>query len=141
MIQNIIQKINYYSVFICKQTPSNFSMKQDISLSEFALAELYDKFKNLYKKFVQKRNHVIIDEIGAADKNNTQGRIAFGKYYLFSSFIWDNDNLNNSTISDDIFRHLQRDGLVSTSSNFISPLMKAGQNPLHKEEKNVSVSV
>lgn len=73
MIQNIIQKINYYSVFICKQTPSNVSMKQDISLSEFALAELYDKFKNLYKKFVQKRSHVIIDEIGVADKNNTQG--------------------------------------------------------------------
>lgn len=49
--------------------------------------------------------------------------------------------MNNSTISDDIFRHLQRDGLVSSSSIFISPLTKAGQNPLLKEEKNVSVSV
>ena len=125
-------------------TPYDFAMKPDMELSEFTLdyrAELYDKFKNLYQKFVQKGHHVVIGEMGAVDKNNTEGRIAWGKYYLescrkfqFSAFVWDNGYWNNSATCDDIFGHLQRDSLEWTTPSFISAMIKAGQNPLQEGE-------
>jgi hypothetical protein len=120
-----------------------------MSLSEFTLDyrdELYDKFKNLYLKFVKKGHHVVIGEMGAVDKNNTQGRIAWGKYYLescrkfqFSAFVWDNGYWNNSATCDDIFGHLQRDSLTWTTPSYISALIKAGQNPLQEEVELFSV--
>lgn len=69
--------------------------------------------KKLYQKFVKKILHIVIGKMGAVDKNNTQERIAFGKYYLesykkfqFSAFFWDNGFWNNSAACDDIFRVL-----------------------------------
>ena len=130
-------------------TPYDFAMKPDMELSEFTLdyrQELYDKFKTLYQKFVQKGHHVVIGEMGAVDKNNTQGRIAWGKYYLescrkfqFSAFVWDNGYWNNSATCDDIFGHLQRDSLQWTTPSYISALIKAGQNPLQEEVELFSV--
>ena len=124
-------------------TPYDFAMKPDMELSEFTLdyrAELYDKFKTLYQKFVQSGYHVVIGEMGAVNKNNTQGRIAWGRYYLescrqfqFSAFIWDNGYWDNSQTCDDIFGHLQRDKLEWTTPNFISALIRAGQKPLQEE--------
>ena len=125
-------------------TPYDFAMKPDMELSEFTLdyrADLYDKFKNLYQKFVQKGHHVVIGEMGAVDKNNTEGRIAWGKYFLescrkfqFSAFVWDNGYWNNSATCDDIFGHLQRDSLEWKTPSFISAMIKAGQNPLLEGE-------
>ena len=129
--------------------PYDFAMKPDMELSEFTIdyrAELYDKFTKLYKKFINSGYHVVIGEMGAINKNNTQARIAWGRYYLescrqfqFSAFVWDNGYWNNSNTCDDIFGHLQRDKLEWTAPSFISALIRAGQKPLQDEVEFFSV--
>ena len=126
--------------------PYDFAMNPNMSLNEFTSEyreELYDKFKNVYKKYVAKGHHVVVGEMGVVNKNNTQARIAWGRYYVegcrkfqFSPFIWDNGYYDNTKTCDDIFGHFQRTQLTWENSNFISALIDAGRDPLGNDPNN-----
>ena len=126
--------------------PYDFAMNPNMTLNEFTLeyrAELYEKFTTIYQKFVKKGHRVVVGEMGVVNKNNTQARIAWGKYYLegcrkfeFSAFIWDNGYWDNTKTCDDIFGHFQRSELTWENGNFISSLIQAGRTPLGEEGMN-----
>ena len=123
--------------------PYDFVMNPDMSFNEFTFeyrAELYDKFTNLYKKFILNGHHVVIGEMGIVNKNNTMARGNWGRYYLdscrkfqFSAFIWDNGYWDNTKTCDDIFGNLKRDKLEWAIPNLISVMLRAGQKPLADE--------
>ena len=110
------------------------------TMNEFTLeyrAELYNMFTTLYKLFVQKGYHVVVGEMGVVNKNNTQARVNWGRYYLescrkfqFSAFIWDNRYWDNTKTCDDIFGNLKRNELEWVVPSFISALLRAGMRPL-----------
>ena len=124
--------------------PYDFAMNPDMELDEFTLeyrAELYEKFTTLYNKFVKNGHRVVVGEMGVVNKNNTQARVNWGRYYLescrkfqFSAFIWDNGYWDNSQTCDDIFGNLKRDKLEWAIPAFITALVKAGQKPLSDDD-------
>ena len=129
--------------------PYDFAMNPDMTLNEFTLvyrAELYEKFTTIYKKFVKKGYHVVVGEMGVVNKNNTQERANWGRYYLescrkfqFSAFIWDNGYWDNTKTCDDIFGNLKRNQLEWVIAPFITILLKAGQRPLEENPEIFSV--
>ena len=129
--------------------PYDFAMNPDMTLNEFTLvyrAELYEKFTTIYKKFVKKGYHVVVGEMGVVNKNNTQERANWGRYYLescrkfqFSAFIWDNGYWDNTKTCDDIFGNLKRNELEWVIAPFITILLKAGQRPLEENPDIFSV--
>ena len=126
--------------------PYDFAMNPNMSLNEFTpeyRAELYEKFTTIYKKFVKKGYYVVVGEMGVVNKNNTNARIEWGRYYLegcrkfqFSAFIWDNGYWDNSKTCDDIFGHFQRSQLTWENGNFLSALIQAGSEPLGDTTEN-----
>ena len=69
----------------------------NVQFTEEYRNQLYNNFKQVYRKYVAKGIHVVIEEMGFVNKNNTEERIKWGKYYMencrklqFSAFIWDN---------------------------------------------------
>ena len=120
--------------------PYELVMKPDMDNTKFTDSyrkELYDNFKEVYRKYVAKGIHVIIGEMGFVNKNNTEDRIEWGKFYMnscrelqFSAFIWDNGYWNNNVTCDDIFGHLKREELQWENEELIKEYIKAGQAPL-----------
>ena len=129
--------------------PYDFVMNPDMTKNDFTLeyrAELYEKFTTIYKKFVLNGYHVVVGEMGIVNKNNTQARVNWGRYYLescrkfqFSAFVWDNGYWDNTKTCDDIFGHLKRNELEWTIPSFITALIKAGRKPLLEEVDVYSV--
>ena len=121
-------------------SPYDFVMNPDMSIVDFESghrSELYDKFVNIYNKYVAKGIHVVVGEMGIVNKNNTHARIEWGTYYVegcrnfqFSPFIWDNGYWDNTKTCDDIFGHLKRDRLEWENEELIKEYIKAGQEPL-----------
>ena len=126
--------------------PYDFAMNPNMTMKEFTpeyRAELYEKFTTIYQKYVAKGYHVVVGEMGTVNKNNTQARIAWGKYYVegcrkfqFSAFIWDNGYWDNTKTCDDIFGHFQRTQLTWENGNFISALIDSGKKPLGEDPAN-----
>ena len=84
--------------------------------------------------------------MGVVNKNNTQERANWGRYYLescrkfqFSAFIWDNGYWDNTKTCDDIFGNLKRNELEWVIAPFITILLKAGQRPLEENPEIFSV--
>ena len=72
--------------------------------------------------------------MGAINKNNTEERIKWGKYYIgltrryqISTFLWDNGYWDNTYTCDDIFGHLKRDKLSWAVPDVINSWVKAGK--------------
>ena len=126
--------------------PYDFAMNPNMTLNEFTpeyRAELYEMFKNVYRKYVARGIYVVVGEMGVVNKNNTLARIAWGRYYVegcrkfhFSPFIWDNGVWDNTKTCDDVFGHFQRAQLTWENSNFISTLIRAGNRPLWYNPNN-----
>ena len=93
--------------------PYNFAMNADMSYTTFEesyASELYSDFKNLYESFVLKGHNVIIGEMGVTNKNNTEERIKWAKYYVSTArkfnipcIVWDNEYFDNSKSSGETF--------------------------------------
>ena len=126
--------------------PYDFAMNPDMDLCEFTdeyKKELDDKFVSLYYKFVQKGYNIVAGEMGAVNKNNTEARVEWGKYYVgltrrfqASTFVWDNGYWDNTKTCDDIFGHLKRDKLSWATPEVINAWVNAGKaklwdNPEH----------
>ena len=93
--------------------PYNFAMNSDMSYVTFEESygnELYSDFKNLYETFVLKGHNVIIGEMGVTNKNNTEERVKWAKFYIEASrrfnipcVVWDNEYFDNSKSSGETF--------------------------------------
>ena len=66
--------------------PYNFALNADSTYDKFLESyktELTTNFKALYDKFVSKNIQIILGEMGTLNKNNTEDRINYGKFYRF----------------------------------------------------------
>ena len=102
-------------------TPYNFALNGDMAYTLFIDAyreELYDDFTTLYKKYVSKGHNVVIGEMGTVNKNNTDDRIEWAKYFVrkarkfhMTPVVWDNNAYDNTKGANEIFGHFHRDSL------------------------------
>ena len=102
-------------------SPYNFALNGDMTYTKFTEGyreELYESFSNLYKKYILKNRNVIIGEMGTVNKNNTEERIEWAKYYIkkarkfhMSCVLWDNGIFDNTKGAAEIFGHFHRDTL------------------------------
>ena len=102
-------------------TPYNFALNGDMTYTKFTddyREELYNDFSILYQKYVSKGHNVIIGEMGTVNKNNTEDRIEWAKYFIrksrkfhMSSVVWDNGAFDNTKGASEIFGHFHRDTL------------------------------
>ena len=66
-------------------TPYNFALNADMNYTKFTDSlreELFEDFSTLYKKYTANYHSVIIGEMGTINKNNTEDRIEWAKYYV-----------------------------------------------------------
>jgi hypothetical protein len=115
-------------------SPYELVMKPDMDNTKFTdeyKKQLYGNFKEVFRKYVAKGIHVVIGEMGFVNKNNTEDRIEWGKYYMescrklqFSAFIWDNGYWDNTKTCDDIFGHLKRKDLEWENEELIKEINK-----------------
>ena len=126
----IIVSVHMYS-------PYEFSMNPDMTIDKFTedhQIELHLKFEVLFNMFIKAGYNVIIGEFGAIDKNNTEARLAWGKYYITAArknhmtpFWWDNGKWNNTGTCDDIYGNLKRDELKWVNDELINLYLKIGK--------------
>ena len=123
-------------------SPSEFTESNDILIykDEYNISQ-YDMFHNLYEKFILKGYNIIFGEFGAVNKNNTEERIKWGKYYIetakkhhMSCIIWDNGKMENVLDTKSVFGIYDRrnikwidDNLINSYINFAS--IPSEQNP------------
>ena len=123
--------------------PNDFAMQPNMNITAFTTEnqnQMFEMFKNLYFKYTKKGVHIIVDEMGAVNKNNTDARIAWGVYYLkmarrfqFSAFIWDNGKYDNTETSEDIFGHFIRKDLAWENDEIIDRYLNAAKEPLWED--------
>ncbi|MCH5340120.1 MAG: cellulase family glycosylhydrolase [Acetatifactor sp.] len=77
--------------------PFNFTAQEYPNATTWDKASVDSYLKNMYTSFVQKGIPVIIGEFGSVDKNNTEQRLSWIKYYVetcreygIKCFWWDN---------------------------------------------------
>ena len=123
-------------------SPSEFTESNDILIykDEYNINQ-YDMFHNLYEKFILKGYSIIFGEFGAVNKNNTEERIKWGKYYIetakkhhMSCIIWDNGKMENVLDTKSVFGIYDRrnikwidDNLINSYIDFAS--IPSEQNP------------
>ena len=123
-------------------SPSEFTESNDILIykDEYNINQ-YDIFHNLYEKFILKGYNIIFGEFGAVNKNNTEERIKWGKYYIetakkhhMSCVIWDNGKMENVLDTKSVFGIYDRrnikwidDNLINSYIDFAS--IPSEQNP------------
>ena len=114
---------NRIIVSVHAYTPYNFALNQgsgstdvfDIK-SKKGTGDIDGFMKKLYEKFVSQGIPVLIGEFGALDKNNTEARMQFAAYYVYtarhygmSALFWDN---NAYKTSGENFRLIDRKSLT-----------------------------
>ena len=115
------QRNNKLILSVHMYTPYNFALNENMTYTRFTDAfreELYEDFATLYKKYVANSRSVIIGEMGTVNKNNTDERIEWAKYYVkkarkfhMSVILWDNNIYNNTGGAAEVFGHFHRDTL------------------------------
>ena len=116
------------SDFAGSSKPEEKTYKDDYNIIQ------YDMFFNLYEKFILNGYNIIFGEFGAVNKNNTEERIKWGKYYIetakkfhMSCIIWDNGKMENIVDIKSVFGIYDRrnikwidDNLINSYVNFAS---------------------
>ena len=118
--------------------PYNFALNADNKYTQFLDSykyELESNFRALYGKFVSRNVQVILGEMGTLNKNNTEDRIAYGKFYVsnarknhLSCVLWDNGVWDNRVVGDDI-GELHRDDLTWNIDELITAYLRASKTP------------
>ena len=67
--------------------------------------ELYSDLKNLYESFVLKGHYVVVVEMGVTNKNNTEERVKWGKFFVSTArkfnmpcYVWDTEYFRYSDL-------------------------------------------
>ena len=118
--------------------PYNFALNADSTYDKFLESyktELTTNFKALYDKFVSKNIQIILGEMGTLNKNNTEDRINYGRYYVInarkyhlSCVLWDNGVWDNKVVGDDM-GELHRQDLIWNIQELTDAYIKAGKTP------------
>jgi len=121
-------------------TPYNFAMNADMSYVKFEESyakELYSDFKNLYETFILKGYNVIIGEMGVTNKNNTQERINWAKYYVSTArkfnipaIVWDNQNFKNTKSAAENFGLYYRAKGYWSPSELVDAYVESAKTPM-----------
>ena len=117
-------------------TPSDFAGSKNPNLTEYKEEyniSQYDMYLNLYEKFVLNGYNVIFGEFGSTNKNNTEERIKFGKYFIetakkhhMSCIIWDNGKMSNVNDIKSVFGIYDRREIKWIDDNLIDSYVKSG---------------
>ena len=121
-------------------SPYNFALNADSSYTKFLDSykyELSSNFRALYGKFVSRNIQVVLGEMGTLNKNNTEDRIEYGRYYVtnarkhhLSCILWDNGVWDNKVVGDDI-GELHRDDLTWNIDELITAYIKGAKTPFY----------
>lgn len=94
---NIILSVHYYA-------PWKFSDGSEKTFTDSGKSEIDEKFKELKRKFIDKRIPVIIDEFGCVNSAAESERSAYYEYYIshakgqgIKCFVWDNGKMNGDS--------------------------------------------
>ena len=127
--------------------PYNFAMNKDMNYVTFEEAyanELYSDFKSLYENFVLKGHQVVVGEMGTIDKNNTEARIEWAKFYTENSrkfnlpiVIWDNQFFKNPNYDGETFGCYHRDTLEWDFEEYIDSFVELSKTPFENNPAEV----
>ena len=128
--KKILVSVHMYS-------PYDFALDSDMSKNYFTEAhknELEWNFQQLKKKFVDNGIHVVITEMGATDKWNTEQRIAWGTFYIqrtrqlkMACVIWDNNVWNTNWDAHEKFGLFHRDLGTFEPDSYVTALINAAK--------------
>ena len=120
--------------------PYNFAMNGDMSYTTFEETyanELYSDFKNLYESFILKGHNVIIGEMGVTNKNNTDERVKWAKYYISNArkfqipcVVWDNEYFDNTKSATENFGLYRRGKGEWDPEDLIDAYVEASRTPI-----------
>ena len=120
--------------------PYNFAMNGDMSYTTFEETyanELYSDFKNLYESFILKGHNVIIGEMGVTNKNNTEERVKWAKYYISNArkfqipcVVWDNEYFDNTKSATENFGLYRRGKGEWDPEDLIDAYVEASRTPI-----------
>ena len=123
-------------------TPSDFAGASKpeavIYKDEYNMAQ-YEMFLNLYEKYILNGYGVIFGEFGAVNKNNTEERIKWGKYYIETAkkhhigcIIWDNGKMENIIDIKSVFGIYDRREIKWVDDNLINSYIKFASIPMEE---------
>ncbi len=128
--KKILVSVHMYS-------PYDFALDSDMNKNYFTEAhknELEWNFQQLKKKFVDNGIHVVITEMGATDKWNTEQRIAWGTFYIqrtrqlkMACVIWDNNVWNTNWDAHEKFGLFHRDLGTFEPDSYVTALINAAK--------------
>jgi hypothetical protein len=121
-------------------SPYNFASNGDMTYNNFNIDyinELENSFHILKYKFVDNGHYVIITEMGASDKMNTDQRIAWGTFFVKRSrqlgmacVVWDNKRWNNDYDGDEKYGLYHRDKLTFEPDSLVDAFINAAKTPI-----------
>ena len=122
-------------------SPSDFagSNIEIINYKEEYNISQYDMFISLYEKYILGGYSVIFGEFGAINKNNTEERKKWGKYYIetakkhhMSCVIWDNGKMENIKDTESVFGIYDRRNISWIDDNLINSYIKSSSIPMEE---------
>ncbi len=130
-------KIKRILVSVHMYTPYDFAMNGDMSKNYFSdqgRNELESNFNALKNKFINNGIYVVITEMGATDKKNTDQRIAWGTFYVqrtrklkMPCVIWDNSIFNTNWDANEKFGLFHRSEGYFEPDSYVNALINAAK--------------
>jgi len=131
--KRILVSVHLYS-------PYDFALNEDMSKNYFTTDyqnELESYFQTLRTKFVKQGYYVVVTEMGATDKLNTDQRVAWGKYFVertrklgMACVVWDNNAWNTNWNANEKFGLFHRDQLTWEPESLVNAFITASQTAL-----------
>ena len=123
-------------------SPSDFAGSKNPNITiykeEYNINQ-YEMYLNLYEKFVLNGYNVIFGEFGSTNKNNTEERIKWGKYYIetakkhhMSCIIWDNGKMDNVDDIKSVYGIYDRREIEWIDDDLIDSYVKSGSVPMEE---------
>ena len=121
-------------------SPYDFALNEDMSKNSFTTDyqnELESTFQTLRTNFVKKGYYVVVTEMGATDKVNTDQRVAWGQYFVertrklgMACVVWDNNAWNTNWNANEKFGLLHRDELTWEPESLVNAFISASKTTL-----------
>ena len=128
--KRILVSVHLYS-------PYDFALNEDMSINTFTTdyqTELENTFQTLRTKFVKQGYYVVVTEMGATDKLNTDQRVAWGTYFVertrklgMACVVWDNNAWNTNWDANEKFGLLHRDQITWEPEALVNAFISASK--------------
>ena len=114
-------------------SPYDFALDPNMSVNSFTEAhanELEYLFQTLKKKYTDKGFHVVVTEMGATDKLNTEGRKWWGEFFVrrarelqMACVVWDNNRWNTNWDANEKLGLFHREKGTFESDDYVNTLI------------------